>query len=130
MSDTYPEINTRWELFVDRYLIEEEIDTALFLHCPERREMAFVADQPWEDNTFFPQSVIEEKDRVRMFYRAFFPNPKDEASSGVAIADSFDGGLTFTRPELGLTAFEGSKKNNLLAVAPPPHTPPASRNTP
>ncbi|HEX7282747.1 MAG TPA: hypothetical protein VF239_11870, partial [Vicinamibacterales bacterium] len=47
------------QLFVDDFLIEEMRGCALRLARPERREIAFTADAPWEDWAFFGNSVVQ-----------------------------------------------------------------------
>ena len=43
-------IGTRRELFVDRFLIDSMSNTHLRLARPERREVVFEANAPWEDD--------------------------------------------------------------------------------
>ncbi len=135
MSSNEPiNIGARRELFVDSALIESMQNVHLQLGHPERREVVFVADAPWEDRTFAGASVVEENGRVRLFYRAAIrdmdvknPNPKD--STVMAVAESTDGGLSFTRPKLGLCEFDGSNETNILTTGGWPGVPPVFRDT-
>jgi hypothetical protein len=121
------EIGERRELFVDEFLIAEMRDARLELSRPERREVVFVADAPWEDNAAFALSVFQDGGSVRLYYRAATPDSvKEELIS--AVAESTDGGFSFHRPDLGLVEFRGSKRNNILAIGGPPHVPPAFRD--
>lgn len=124
------DIGTRRELFVDNFLIEEMTDCELDLKRPERREISFICDAPWEDNVPGALSVFNDGDIVRRYYRASFPeHDTGEDFQVLALAESTDGGITFERPNLGLVEFEGSKNNNILMIGGPPRVPPAFKDT-
>ena len=122
-------IGTRRELFVDGFLIDSMRNAQLQLAHPERHEVAFEADAPWEDGAFFANSVIQDQKCLRMYYRAAIPNLKDELVDWLALAQSTDGGKSFTRPNLGLCEFNGSKDNNILWQGRAPGIPPAFIDT-
>ncbi|MEJ1973103.1 MAG: hypothetical protein WDM96_11785 [Lacunisphaera sp.] len=76
----------------------------------------------------FFTGTLQEKDRLRMWYMA-----RDrKGASRIAYAESKDG-VNWTKPDLGLVEFAGSKANNLTTaesgVAPflDPNAPPAER---
>ena len=117
-------VGTRRELFVDGLLIDSMRGAHLQLAHPERREVAFEADAPWEDSAFFPCSVIEQDERILLYYRAAIPDMKDENISVMALAESRDGGRSFIRPSLGLCEFKGGKDNNILWQGRTPGIPP------
>jgi hypothetical protein len=123
------DIGSRTELFVDRLLIDRMQGARLRLHRPERREIAFQLDQPWEDDVGFFLSVLQEGDVVRLYYRAGMPDRGDESINLIAVAESTDGGRSFVRPDLGLVDFGGSKQNNLIFAGGPPRVPPAFLDT-
>ena len=107
-------IGSRRELFIDDYLIAAMRDVRLDLKKPERRE-AFAFDAPWEDNVAAPDSVVVDKDIVRLYYRAAIDDLRDEVGSTVtALLESTDGGRSFVRPKLGLYEFKGSRDNNII----------------
>ncbi|MBI2191249.1 MAG: hypothetical protein HYU36_04625 [Planctomycetes bacterium] len=118
-------LGNRRELFVDGFLVAEMNQVRLDLKKPERREVVFTADAAWEDAVSFPLSFFQDGPIVRFYYRAGIPNLKDESVDAVALADSMDGGMTFTRPNLGLVDFRGCTANNLLRIGGPPNVPPA-----
>jgi len=122
-------IGERRELFVDEFLIAEMRGTRLALSKPERREVVFTADAPWEDNVAFALSVFEDGGCVRLYYRAAVPDLGNEAAPITALAESTDGGRTFHRPDLGLVEFAGSKRNNILSIGDAPQVPPAFLDT-
>ncbi len=108
------DIGSRRELFVDQHLIEKLDGARLELHRPQAREVAIVHDQPWEGNTCFYHSVFRDGDVYRMYYRGSHHDPGKAAShQTVCYAESKDG-ISWTKPELGLVEFNGSKKNNII----------------
>lgn len=115
-------IGSRRELFVDRFLVEKMDGVRLQLHRPQRREVVFRSDAPWEGNGSAYQSVFADGDRFRMYYRGgHHPNSKAYRTSKnswetLCLAESTDG-VHWTRPELGVVEFQGSKKNNLVLDA-------------
>ena len=108
------DIGSRRELFVDRHLIEHLDNVRLELHGPEPREVAVVRDQPWEGNTCFYHSVFRDGDLYRMYYRGSqHPAGGGATHQVVCYAESRDG-VAWTKPDLGLVEFNGSKENNSI----------------
>ncbi|MBX3178882.1 MAG: hypothetical protein KF886_16120 [Candidatus Hydrogenedentes bacterium] len=109
------EIGARLEPLVDRHLIESLDGTELRLHQPVPREIAITYDAPWEGNTSCYVTVFQDEGRFRMYYRGSGYNLEDGSYSKqfVCYAESQDG-VTWTKPELGLIEFEGSKANNIV----------------
>ncbi len=108
------EIGSRRELFVDRFLIERLDGARLQLHRPIPREVALVHDQPWEGNTCFYHTVFRDGDIVRLYYRGSQHAPGGSASHQVVCYAESKDGVHWTKPDLGLVEFNGSKKNNIL----------------
>lgn len=122
-------IGMRRELFVDDGLIETMCGTRLELQRPERREIVFNLDAPWEDSVAFPDSVFPWKGGWRLYYRAgILDLSREEETYVLALAESRDG-IAFTRPALGLCEFQGSKQNNILQIGGFPNVPPAFCDT-
>jgi hypothetical protein len=111
------DIGSRRELFVEDRLIESLQDARRVLHQPTPREIAIRHDAPWEGAGSGYHSVIRDGDLYRMYYRGSklsVENGKLKLGSEVyCYAESRDG-VTFTKPELGLHEFQGSKKNNIF----------------
>ena len=124
------DIGARRELFVDDYLIESMQDVRLDLKHPERREVAFTCDAPWEDSVAGFYSVLQDGGEIRLYYRSAITDWNNEDNTQCyALAVSTDGGLSFARPELGLVEFNGSRANNLLQAGGVPQIPPAFLDT-
>ena len=109
-------IGMRRELFIDDWLIEKMHGARLQLQKPERQAVAFTMDAPWENNVALPLCVLPWDGGWRLYYRAaILDRSREMQTSVVALAESSDG-IAFTRPELGLCEFQGSKQNNILHV--------------
>ena len=111
------DIGSRLELLLDDHLIERTSGGArLRLQRPLQREVVFTCDQPWEGNYSGYPTFIQDGDAYRMYYRAAaWPGlgSDRELELRVCLAESPDG-IHWTRPNLGLVEFQGSKHNNIL----------------
>lgn len=113
------DIGSRRELFVDNHLIGRLAGARVELHRPQRREVVFRTDAPWEGNGSAYQSVFQDGDRFRMYYRGgHHPFSKafqtqENSWETLCLAESRDG-IHWTRPDVGIVEFQGSTKNNLI----------------
>jgi hypothetical protein len=117
------DIGTRRELFIDTFLIDRMEGKAVQrLHHPVPREVALVHDEPWEGTGSGYHSVFQDGDKYRMYYKAWH---LDVSDAGVntnrhplfcCYAES-DDGIHWRKPDLGLHAFQGSKKNNIVITS-------------
>ena len=109
-------LGTRVEMFVDDWLIDAGRSpgtVSLQLTPPVKREIVLVTDKPWEgpDSAYF--SVFQDGPLVRLYYRGIVPAGDTSIGQVTCYAESPDG-IHFTRPNLGLVEFEGSKENNII----------------
>lgn len=111
------DIGARLELFVDEWLIEERRGVAMKLHAPLRKEIVMRFDKPWEGISSAFSTVIQEKDKIRLYYRGSSHLGEDgkpgEDTWFTCYAESTDG-IHFTRPNLGQIEFAGDKNNNII----------------
>lgn len=121
------DIGTRRELFVDSTLIETiEGGAQLRMHHPIARELAMTHDAPWEGTSAGYHTAFRDGDIYRLYYRGLHLEVSEKSiSTGkhepfYCLAESKDG-ITWTRPELGIVEFEGSKKNNIILRGPGTH---------
>lgn len=112
------DIGNRLELFADDFLISEIGEgVTRKVHQPEPKDVVFTADASWEGNTSGYYTVFRDDDLIKMIYRGWAHQPdkivKELHREFTCYAESKDG-LTFTKPELGLHEWEGSKANNII----------------
>ena len=103
------------ELFVDRLLIERLDNAALKLHEPVSAGVAVRLDKPWEGRGSIGISVIDAGDRLLMYYRGSAPEKEKENGVG-CVAESRDGGATWTKPALNLVRDPDWPDNNIIAT--------------
>jgi hypothetical protein len=112
-------IGSRREYFVDDSLVERLAGKAdLRLHHPTPQNVALVTDAPWEGNGTNYVTVFQDGAKYRMYYRGShysYLGGKDRPSTRdlYCYAESPDG-IHWTKPELGLFAWNGSKQNNIV----------------
>jgi len=109
------QLGSRLELFVDDWLVERLRGASLLLHHPAPREVATTFTKPCEGNTSYYWRVFEDGDLFRMYYRGshFRWRTRQTLHQVVCYAESKDG-VRWTKPELGLVEFRGSKRNNII----------------
>ncbi len=115
------DIGTRRELFVENTLISNLGGGArLQLHRPVLREISFVCDRDWEGSSCAYMKVFKDGDLYRMYYRGsgvvYKENGYAESHPETACYAESTDGIHWTKPELGLVEFEGSKKNNIIWI--------------
>jgi hypothetical protein len=106
---------TRLEPFVDDYLIEKVTgDVRQHLHRPEPKEVVLTTNAPWEGNTCAYYTVFRDHSLYRMYYRGWHHKGKKPVHRDVTCYAESKDGVHWTKPELGLFEFNGSKKNNIV----------------
>ena len=107
-----PNIGTERELFLDDVRIESAVRVGRVVHPGKTTARPVVrADQPWEQSAYIYGSVYKVGDVFRMWYTAYNDvNPNYHT----AYAESRDG-VNWSKPNLGLAEFAGSKANNMVA---------------
>ncbi len=107
------DIGSRWELFVDEFLVAKRGSLELKLHEPVKQEVALVMDKPWEGPTSTYVSVVQDGGTIRLYYRGSAGGSDHSDDQVTCVAESKDG-IHFTRPSLGLIEVAGSKDNNII----------------
>jgi hypothetical protein len=117
VADDVLEIGSRRELFTDDFLIGNLTGGASQrLHRPEPHDVVLVTGEPWEGNTCAYYSIFQDGDIYRMYYRGSHYNVATKRATHPEVtcyAESKDG-INWTKPNLGLFEFNGSKKNNIV----------------
>jgi len=110
------DVGSRLELFVDDALVAKTTgQVSRTLLRPEPREVVFVADAPWEGNTSGYYTFFQDGKTYKMIYRGWQHDGKKKQTrpAVTCYAESTDG-VNWTRPDLGLHPWGGSKKNNII----------------
>ncbi len=110
------------QLFIDNQFFETSSGMSLALHPPRKTgEVTIRSEGAWEDATLNWLNVMQEGGKFRMWYEAYdvagWPTADD---TSFCYAES-DDGIHWTKPNLGLTSYQGSTNNNLLfrTIGPP-----------
>ncbi|MBN1344201.1 MAG: hypothetical protein JXQ73_16060 [Phycisphaerae bacterium] len=120
MGDWPVKIDRSRQLFVDDYLLAKTERITREVHHPRKHPANPLVrpDKPWDSGGTVFQIVRRDAKtgKFRMWYSGYV---RYELPSGVATrfptlyAES-DDGIKWTKPELGLCEFEGSKANNIV----------------
>ncbi len=104
------------EVCWDMRIAESANGVRLQMHKPVRKNRILTCDKPWEGNGCCYAKIFYDGEKYRYYYRG--RGQADgfgtEPHHGVwCVAYSYDG-KTFTRPDLGIFEFAGSKHNNIV----------------
>ena len=118
-ADEIIALGSRRELLVDDFLIQSLDHASLTLHKPEPRDVVIVCDAPWEGNVSAYYTLFADDGLFRMYYGGAHVDEKKKPVHDdlTCYAESRDG-ITFTKPQLGLFEFNGSKANNIVWAGP------------
>ena len=115
------DVGARKQLFLDGLFIESAQNVSLRVQPPHKTdEIVLRKEHPWEDalinwfGVMQDPGQIDKQAKYRMWYEAYdvagWPTGSD---TSFCYAESRDG-VHWTKPELGLCEYQGSKKNNVL----------------
>lgn len=100
-------------LFLDATVVEEQHDVKRVFHPVEKHAAnpVLAKDREWEGiGPYLYGTVMRHNDKLRMWYHHWSPE-----GTWNSYAESNDG-IEWSKPELGLIDFNGSKQNNLFAT--------------
>jgi hypothetical protein len=123
LADEPIELDSRRELFVDRFLIDRLENVRLELNSPRDEGVVLRFDKPWEGPFCAYCTVIHDADKYRCYYRGLPTAGKDGTSREVTCVAESPDGVHWTKPTLGLFEVDGTQENNvvLAGVAPVTH---------
>ncbi len=115
-------IGSNRELFLDNHVIEKiSGDAQLALQQPVPQKVALVTGAPWEGNTCAYYTVFTDTNAageviVRLYYRGshYDPEKRNQTHRQVTCYAESKDGIHWTKPNLGLYEFAGSKANNIV----------------
>lgn len=112
-------IGEQRELFIDDHVIARLTGAERRLHHPVARDIVLTHDDPWEGAGSGYHSIIRDGDLYRMYYRGSalgVENGRLKLGGEVyCYAESRDG-IHWTKPNVGLIEFNGSKDNNIIHI--------------
>ena len=122
-TDFFDETNVTTLFSFDNVAIPHTQNLRLEMRQPERHAANPVVQRgatgtPDAHGVQFYGSIIKEGGKYRLWYVAFDDDEASKVASArwrAAYAESADG-VTWTKPNLGLVSFHGSKNNNLVDV--------------
>ncbi len=116
-------IGSRLELFVDTFLIEEQVNIQRRLHHPEDAGKVLPFDKPWEGPFCGYATIIKDEDVYRLYYRGLPEAGKDGSSGETTCYAESEDGINWTKPDLGIHEISGTRENNVIMadVAPITH---------
>ena len=118
------DVGDKLELLVDDYIVEHKINVKRNIHQPVPQDIAITFDKPWEGNISTYYTVIRESPSwLRFYYRAGDIDVASMRSDKLktngqrtCYAESRDGGITWTKPNIGLFEYNGSRENNIIWI--------------
>ena len=113
------EVGARKQLLFDRRFVARSHGMQIVANPPVKKGIVLEADRPWEDfrlTSYF--TVVQDGDLCRMYYSCFdkdqWHTPRAwEDHAYLCYAESKDG-IHWTKPDLGIVEFQGSRANNIL----------------
>ena len=119
MGKPVVDLSGKREVFWDDFMIEpEKTEAELRLHKPVKKEMVMHLNMPWEGDGCDYYNIMNDDGLYRMYYLGWYMiNPGETEHTGsdikVCYAESRDG-IHWTRPNLGIVEWKGSKENNII----------------
>lgn len=111
------DVGNRRQVFIDGTFLAISTNVALRTHQPRKTgESTIAANRPWERGGLGPYSCVLKDGAVyKMWYHAMADKlwHTSPTAGSICYATS-DDGIAWRKPELGLTEFEGSRRNNIV----------------
>ena len=115
-QEVYP-LGDRRELFCDDTMVASMSDCQILVHQPVPQEAAITFDKPWEGNgCAYWTFLYDDQAKIYRAYvkaRSINGRVQDQHRAVITTYESQDG-IHWTRPNLGLFEWEGSKDNNIV----------------
>ena len=116
-GETLSDLTGSWQLLIDDFLVESKTDVTRTYHPFQKYagNPVVEADQPWEGTNVYLYGTVlptEAGTGYRMWYHVF---SHAEYSHRNCYATSTDG-IEWTKPNLGLVSWNGSKANNIYTT--------------
>ncbi|HEY0667905.1 MAG TPA: carbohydrate binding domain-containing protein [Sphingobacteriaceae bacterium] len=102
------------EIFADNYRIERLVDIQRVVHPGQKSKPLINPTEPWEGNSVYIYGTVLKDEPAGSGYRMWYTSYIDEKYF-LCYATSKDG-IKWTKPNLGVIEFNGSKENNICKI--------------
>ncbi len=102
------------ELFVDHTFIDSMDKTSLKLWNPSEKENVLTFDKPWEGRYCGYATILQDGDLFMMYYRGRPEAGADGSDDETTCYAESKDGINWTKPNLGIYEYNGSKDNNII----------------
>ena len=116
-TETPVDIGEDRQLFVDDFWIADMTGVERVLHSPTLQDIALEPEHPWEVGGLSYLIAFPDQGKFRGWYRAD-PQLQDTDYSSITCYAESDDGINWTKPNVGLIEFNGSKDNNIVWTGP------------
>ena len=116
-TETPVDIGEDRQLFVDDYWIADSTGVERVLHSPTRQDIALEPEHPWEVGGLSYLIAFPDQGKFRGWYRAD-PQLQDTDYNSITCYAESEDGINWTKPNVGLIEFNGSKDNNIVWMEP------------
>ncbi|MCX7598205.1 MAG: hypothetical protein N2512_04985, partial [Armatimonadetes bacterium] len=108
-------VGDRKQLFIDNRFIAESENVELCMNPPVKRGIVLRGERPWEEGWIYCSTVLDDgTGEYKLYYIARAVGQDGQMGrSSYCLVTSRDG-VHWTRPNLGIVEFDGSKDNNIL----------------
>ncbi|WP_221031954.1 hypothetical protein [Actomonas aquatica] len=115
VAETWPDIGSRRELFVDRALVESMDGVRMELARPRDEGPVLIFEDPWDQAVVYT-TVIKDGGVYRLYYRGGVPAAglTDPADIEVTCYAESTDGIHWRKPELNIHDYAGRKTNIIL----------------
>ena len=111
--ETPVDIGEDRQLFVDDFWIADLTGVERVLHSPARQDIALEPEHPWEVGGLSYLIAFPDQGKFRGWYRAD-PQLQDTDYNSITCYAESEDGINWTKPNVGLIEFNGSKDNNIV----------------
>ncbi|MEC9097407.1 MAG: hypothetical protein VX776_12280 [Planctomycetota bacterium] len=109
-------IGNEVQLLWDTSLIESQVNGSFKYHRPTPKNVAITTNSPWEGNVSAYFTFLQDGNEYRAYYRGshYDTERKVVTHREVTCVSISKDGITWTKPNLGIWEFDGSKENNIV----------------
>lgn len=121
-ADKVIDLGSRLELFIDDYLIRSLDNLTFKLHTPVDNGQVIEFNKPWEGVFSGYSTIINDGYLYRLYYRGVPTAGSDGSDNEVTCYAWSSDGIEWTKPDLNLFEFSGTKNNNIILANAKPVT--------